>query len=228
MRVTSDSFSLNNCTGFLVFDGVNGAGKSTQIQNLLTFLEKHGVSCSSTREPGGTEFGQSVRSLLMNEKQEKLAPLAETFLFAADRAEHVAKKIKPAIDKNEAIVSDRYYYSTLAFQGFGRGLNVETLRQVNEIAIAETRPDLVFLFDLDPAEGLRRAAIRNSEEHDSFEQEAIDFHTRLREGFLTLSESLPEPFAIIDASKPAEAVWGDMLPYIEKWLDTFKGGVHAE
>ena len=228
MQVTSDSFSPDKCTGFLVFDGVNGAGKSTQVQNLLTFLQERGIPCASTREPGGTDFGQKVRALLMNEKQEPLAPLAETFLFAADRAQHVAKKIKPAVEKGEVIISDRYYYSTLAFQGFGRGLDVETLRKVNEIAIAGTRPDLVFLFDLDPAEGLRRASDRNSEEHDSFEQEAIDFHTRLRDGFLKLSDSLPEPFAVIDASKQPEAVWESMLPFVEKWLLQFKGASDAK
>ena len=222
MRVSPDTFSPTTCTGFLVFDGVNGAGKSTQLNRLLDYLKSKGINASSTREPGGTTFGATVRSLIMNEKEEALTPLAETFLFAADRAHHVRSVIKPAIEEKRAIISDRYYYSTLAFQGYGRGLNLPELIQINEIAIANCKPDLVFLFDLDPQVGLERAASRNSAEHDSFEQEAIDFHTRLRDGFVDLSESLPEPFAVIDASLPEDEVWKNIKPFIDIWLAKLK------
>lgn len=219
MQTTIDTFKPERCSGFIVLDGVNGAGKSTQLQNLLTFLTDKGISCTTTREPGGTEFGTHIRSIILGNNTYSVHPLTESLLFAADRAQHVTEVIQPAIKAKRAIISDRYYYSTLAFQGYGRGLDLNELETINRIAIAGTVPDLVFLFDLDPAVGLQRTRSRSSAEHDSFEQEEIAFHIQLREGFLELSKRLPEPFAVLDADQSAEAVWQQMLPFVTTWLE---------
>lgn len=219
MQTTIATFKPECGSGFIVLDGVNGAGKSTQLQNLLTFLTDKGIPCTTTREPGGTEFGTHIRSIILGSKPYPIHPLAESFLFAADRAQHVAEVIQPAIQSKTAIISDRYYYSTLAFQGYGRGLDLNELEIINQIAIAGTVPDLVFLFDLDPVIGLQRTRSRASAEHDSFEQEEIAFHMQLREGFLELSNRLPEPFVILDAAQSADAVWQQMLPFVTTWLD---------
>lgn len=203
--------------GFLVLDGVNGAGKTTLLKKILQYLADNNKTVKATREPGATELGVNLRRLLLENPNEQPCSIAEMFLFAADRAEHVNKLIRPAINRGELVISDRYYYSTVAFQGYGRKLDLEMTYSINQIAIDGMLPDLVLLMDLDPAEGLRRTTARSTEDcgKDSFEREALEFHRAIREGFLEIAKTAPEQFYLIDASKSQEQIWDEVKQIID-------------
>jgi dTMP kinase len=203
--------------GFLVLDGVNGAGKTTLLKKILQHLADNNKTVKATREPGATELGVNLRRLLLENPHEQPCSLAEMFLFAADRAEHVNKLIRPAINRGELVVSDRYYYSTVAFQGYGRKLDLEMTYSINQIAIDGMLPDLVLLLDLDPAEGLKRTTTRRTEDcgKDSFEREALEFHRAIREGFLEIARTAPEQFYLVDASKTPEQIWDEVKQIID-------------
>ena len=210
MLLDSQSLRSNTPSGFLVIDGVNGAGKSTLILKIKEYLIKQGKEVVTTREPGATTLGKQLRSLLLENEQEKICHKAETFLFAADRAEHVQKTIKPALAAGKIVISDRYYYSTVAFQGYGRGLDIKELQIINQLAIEEVLPDLVILLDLQPEEGLKRTIKRSSTgdtSKDSFENEDLSFHSRIREGFLEIARNAKEPFFVINARQTEEEVF---------------------
>jgi dTMP kinase len=161
---------------------------------------------------------------LLGVKSERPSALAEAFLFAADRAQHVERKMRPAAESGSFVLSDRYYYSTIAFQGYGRGLDLETMWKINHLAIQGFYPDITLLLELDPAEGLKRAAARNKQtaEKDGYEQEALDFHKRLRDGFLEIAKKAEEPFMIVDASAPADQVFASVQALIERWFESAK------
>lgn len=223
MLVKLDTFTPPKPRGFLVLEGVNGAGKSTLIHALSERLIQHGKQVICSREPGATELGKCLRPLVLEPKGERPAPIAELMLFGADRADHVAKVIQPNIQAGRWVISDRYLYSSVAFQGYGRQLPMHAVEAVNNLATSDTLPDLVILLDLDPAEGLRRTRSRSQastagSESDSFEKEALEFHTRIRNGFLKIANTRPEPFALIDASLSPSQVLNQTWAYIEKLL----------
>ena len=203
MRIGKDFAPSAPTKGFIVFEGVNGAGKSTLIQSIAARLTEEGISVQTTREPGATPMGKILRQLVMEQGTNALSPRTELFLFAADRAHHVDTLLRPALANRTLVLCDRYYYSTLAFQGFGRGVDRSLVDSISRIAIDGVRPDLVILLDLDPETGLARiAAQKGTHAKDSFESEAREFHSRVRTGFLTLADTLPEPFLVLDATKP--------------------------
>ncbi len=219
MLITPATSAFSKPKGFLVIEGVNGAGKSTLIRAIEALARERGNPPLVTREPGATPLGAALRSLVLEEKAGKPSPTTEIFLFAADRAEHVATVIQPALKARKPLVSDRYFYSTLAFQGYGRGLDLKEIQSVTDIAIRGVLPDLVILLDLDPAAGLARTKSRQAHEGtDAFEKEELAFHTRLREGFLTIAKTSPTPFLVVDATKGPEEVFAFVKPVIEKWL----------
>lgn len=217
MIVTLDSFRCHSPQGFVVIEGVNGAGKSTVIAAVEKHLQEVNRTTIRTWEPGDTPLGKELRRLLLNSPQLPRHSTAELLLFGADRSEHVDAVIKPALGRGDFVLCDRYLYSTIAFQGYGRQLDMALISQVNEIAIKGTLPDLVILLDLDAHEGLRRTRSRQNSaaEGDSFELETIEFHNRIREGFLTLARERPEPFLVIDAHQPVEAVITAVLNAID-------------
>jgi len=191
---------------FIVIEGINGGGKSTLITGLIEWLSARGVPHLRSREPGGTPLGVTLRSLLLS-SPEPIVPLSELFLFLADRAHHVATVIEPALRDGITVICDRFFYSTIAFQGYGRGLDCPRLLEMNRLATNDLRPDLVILLDLPVEDALRRAQHRNSAdgaERDSFEAEELAFHERVRDGFLALAKELPEPFLILDARQEPE------------------------
>lgn len=224
MRIDPAHHTFQNPTGFLVLEGVNGAGKTTLQRSIVEFLQNHGVEAIPTREPGAPAIGNEIRTILLTPRAEKLAPTTELLLFAADRAEHVTKLIRPAIARGAAVVCDRYFYSTIAFQGYGRGLNRATIDTLNGLAIAGTKPDFVVLIDLDAATGLARTKGRSgAAEPDALETEAIDFHNRIRSGFLELAENLPEPFIVLDGRRTPEEIFESLRPALERWVALWKG-----
>jgi len=196
----------------VTFEGGDGTGKSTQIHALESYLGKAGRSCMVTREPGGTALGTAIRKVLLEVGEHAIASSTELFLYLADRSQHVHEIILPAIGAGKIVLCDRFTDSTLAYQGYGRGLDLARLRQLNDMASGETRPDLTFLLDCPVEFGLARTALRRAQfatgagQEDRFEREEIDFHQKVRAGFLELARAEPKRFRVIDASQPIEEV----------------------
>ena len=204
---------------FITFEGGEGSGKSTQIKNVLQYLEEREYRCLITREPGGTEIGGQIRKILKSVNSEKLVPKAELMLFLADRVQHIEWVIGPALERGDVVLCDRYFDSTFAYQGTARNLKVDLreLHQMFEVPI----PDLTFLLDLPPSLGLSRAWSQiNSGGRDRtqvrFEEEQLSFHEDLRRGYLHLATKEPNRFCVIDAKFTEENVWQQ----IKKVLDT--------
>jgi len=184
---------------FLTFEGPEGAGKSTQVKLLTEWLGQNGHPVTSTREPGGTELGQGIRQLVLH--QSHMSPEAEYLLYSADRAEHLAKVIGPALQAGKIVLCDRWLDSSLAYQGYGRGLNLQWLKDVARGAVHDVRPLRTFLFDLPPEVGLARFA-----GHDRLEREPLEFHHRVRAGYLELAKAEPQRFVVLDATQTLEAL----------------------
>ncbi len=193
---------------FVSIEGIEGAGKSTVLKRLADALRQDGYQVVETFEPGDTEAGKRIRQILLDPQLKGLYPLTELFLYFADRAEHVKKVIEPALQSGKVVICDRFMDSTFAYQGFGRGLDLETLYRLNEIATGGLKPDLTVLLDLDVKTGLGRN--RNTGKADRFEQESLEFHQRVREGFLELSKAEPSRFVVVDASEPPEKVFKEV------------------
>ncbi len=206
MIVKADSFLLQTLPAFIVLDGVNGAGKSTLQASIASLFKTHGQSLHTTREPGATEIGGQIRNLVLGDKFAPPSAECELLLFGADRAEHVSKVIRPKLNDGYSVLSDRYYYSTVAFQGYGRGMNLDLIKRINDIAIQDVLPALFILLDLDPREGLKRKASAKPE-HDRFEHEELAFQERMRNGFLETGRNCTEPCLVIDATMGADAVF---------------------
>jgi dTMP kinase len=208
MRVDPLTFRLSNTKApFIAFEGINGCGKTTLYRSVSERLRKAGHRVCDTREPGGTPLGVELRKLLLEWTGEKKSDRAELLLFAADRAEHVDKVIRPALAEGKWVLCDRFLHSTITFQGHGRGIRRDWIDHANELAVQGTLPDLVVLLDLDPAEALARIAARTGNGKDAFEDEKLSFHTRIRDGFLECADTSPIPFLVLDATKtPDELV----------------------
>ena len=207
---------------FLTVEGIEGAGKSTFIALLSAELEKRGVPFLRTREPGGCALGAQIRPLLLNASQE-LDRRAELFLFLADRAQHVAGTIRPALEAGHWVLCDRYADSTIAYQGCGRGMDTEELQRMNDWATGGLWPDLTLLLDLPAEVGLARALARNGREgltqsEGRFEAEALAFHQRIREGFLLRASRWPERFCVLDASQTPDAIVAQALEHLDPHL----------
>jgi dTMP kinase len=190
---------------FVVFEGGEGAGKSTQAVKLAAWLRvEEGRDCVLTREPGATQVGARIRGILLDKSSDGLAPRAEALLYAADRAHHVGSVIRPALARGEVVISDRYIDSSLAYQGAGRALPVDEIGWLSEWATGGLVPDLVVLLDVDPATGLVRVSERG--ETDRLEAEAVTFHQRVRQGFLDLAEANPHRYLVLDARTDPDAL----------------------
>ena len=189
---------------FVTFEGPEGAGKSSVIRNLSERLDAQGVRHLCTREPGAGTFGKAVRSLLL--EGEGIEPRAEVFLFLADRSEHISHIVRPALDRGEVVLCDRHADSTVVYQGHARGFDVELLRQWNQFATGGLRPDLTLLLDLPAEIGLARLTNK-----DRLDAEPLEFHQRVRQGFLKEAGLEPDRWRTVDASRPleevAEACW---------------------
>lgn len=190
---------------FISFEGGEGAGKSTQISRLAAALRAEGHEVVVTLEPGGTELGQAVRRILLTPGSH-VTPRAEALLYAADRAHHVETVIEPALAAGKVVICDRYADSTFAYQGAGRALDIDKVRQIMAFAVAGRWPDLTLLLDVDPRVGLRRA--RGHGRGDRIEAEGLAFHDAVRRGFLELAANEPQRFRVIDAGGSMDDVSG--------------------
>jgi len=187
---------------FITLEGPEGAGKTTQLKLIAKKLAA--INCQNviTRDPGGTALGKQIRRILLN-PENPVQPLAELLLYQADRAQNVEEVIRPALEEGLVVFCDRYIDSTLAYQGYGRGLSFELIASLNKVSTGGLIPELTILFDLESEEGLGR---RHPGSHDRLEQEALEFHQRVRRGYLDLARQDPERFRVLDAAKPLTVV----------------------
>jgi dTMP kinase len=212
MRVHPDLFKLQKLPAFIVLEGINGCGKTTLHRNLSAHLTTLNLMHTNTREPGGTALGLELRRLTLEWSQERKSDIAELLLFAADRAEHVEKVINPALNSGISVLCDRYLYSTISFQGYGRGLDRSLIDAANSLATKRAKhPDLVVLLDLDPKVALARIAARSGNGRDRFEDEELDFHARIRQGFIECADSSEVPFLVLDANVSPERLLAETL-----------------
>ena len=194
---------------FITFEGIDGSGKSTQLRLLGNFLKANGCDALLTREPGGTTLGLRLRAALLD-AMEEVDPLTELLVFAADRAQHVRRRLRPALEANQVVISDRYADATVAYQGAGRGFSPELISQIVQLATEGLKPDLTLLFDLSIKESTNRMARRTGGRNsgklarDRLDIENADFHTRVRDAYLQIALKEPERMKLIDTSGPVE------------------------
>lgn len=213
---------------FVSFEGIDGSGKSTQLaacyQRLLAWQAANGFSgpVLQTRNPGGTPLGVPIRQLILNPPPEALAgtsmaPLCELMLYMADRAQHLAQLVEPALAQGGVVLCDRFHHSTLAYQGYGRGLDLVAIEQLNALSCQNTLPSLTFLYDGPPEVLAQRVSKRG--QLDRLEQEGLRFQTRVREGFLALAQKNPDKIKVLDATLPVETLseqtWAVLLPFLQ-------------
>jgi dTMP kinase len=196
---------------WVTFEGVEGVGKTTQIERLTRHLRENGRSVVTTREPGGTELGRRLRRVLLEPDERPMHALAELLLYTADRAQHLTEVVIPALDAGQTVLCDRFLDATLAYQGHARGLGFDTVLDLHRTPPLDARPDRTLLFDMDPRVALARARQRNAssaaqEREGRFEQERLEFHVRVREGYLMLADREPGRFRVIDADHDAGTV----------------------
>lgn len=202
---------------FVTLEGVDGSGKSTQLEMLVAELRRRELPLVITREPGGTPLGLRLRESLLD-INEQVDPLAELLIFAADRAHHVRTVIEPALTAGKIVISDRYADATVAYQGAGRGFPTTTIQQVVELATGGLKPDLTLFFDLPVEESMRRIHARDAKHADRIDVEDIAFHQRVRDGYLAIAAAEPGRFRVIDATGTAEEIHRRAWAELEKSL----------
>jgi len=202
---------------FISFEGIDGVGKSTQIRLAEDYLRSRGKDVVCTLEPGGTELGQEIRNLLLHRKGD-VAPRSEALLYAADRAHHVATKVRPALAEGKVVITDRYLDSSVAYQGAGRKLAADEIRNISLWAVDGLLPDLTVLVDLDPEIAAERRK-GTGQEADRLEREKIDFFQAVRDEFLKLAAAEPERFLVVDATQTPDQIF----VHISKKLDELLG-----
>lgn len=210
---------------FITFEGIDGSGKSTQLRLLNNFLRAHGLNLLVTREPGGTPVGLRLRAALLDATEE-VDPLTELLVFAADRAQHVRRVIRPELESGRVVISDRYADATVAYQGAGRGFPPELIAEIVQLATEGLKPDLTLLFDVSIEESMSRTTRRstgknsaNKAGRDRLDIEAAEFHARVRDAYLQIASAEPERVKVIDASGPLEQtqerVRDIIIPYLK-------------
>ncbi len=209
---------------FITFEGVDGSGKSTQLRLLGNFLSANGCDALLTREPGGTTLGLRLRAALLDAKEE-VDPLTELLVFAADRAQHVRRKLRPALDAGQVVISDRYADATVAYQGSGRGFSPKLISQIVQLATEGLKPDLTLLFDLSIKESANRTARRTGKNSgklspDRLDSENADFHSRVRDAYLQIALREPERVKLIDTSGPVERTQARVREIIVPYLQS--------
>lgn len=187
---------------FITFEGPEGSGKSSVLDKICHQLEHDGFNVLKTREPGGTPISEQIRNIILDKSNTNLEPRTEALLYAASRRQHLVEKIWPALKEGKIVLCDRYLDSSLAYQGNARGLGYENILSINNFATENTFPDLTILFDIQPELGLERISKNSNREVNRLDLEKLDFHKKVREGFLELAKKYPERFYIVDASQP--------------------------
>lgn len=209
---------------FITFEGIEGSGKTTQIRLFAERLKLQNRQVLQTREPGGCPIADQIRGILLHPDNAAMDSRTELLLYAAARAQHIEQIVRPALDDGKVVLCDRFTDATMAYQGDGRRLDRKLIKQLNQLASGDCRPKLTLLFDLPVEIGLGRAKQRETELQDSsegrFEREQLDFHQRIRDGYLTLANNEPERIKIIDASRPLKEVSRQVADILDSFLLT--------
>jgi dTMP kinase len=194
---------------FITLEGGEGAGKSTQLKLLAGWLRTRGIDVVETREPGGAAGAERIRELLVKGDTDRWTPMAETLLHYAARADHLDRTIRPALAAGRWVICDRFADSTTAYQGYGHGVPFDVIDSLFKAVVGDTAPDLTLILDVPVEQGLQRATARSGHEN-RYEQMAIGFHNRLRDGFLTIARQNPQRCALIDASRAVDAIQSEI------------------
>jgi dTMP kinase len=213
--IIADGFmeGLFNMVGkFIVFEGIDGSGKSTQLRLLRDYLMQQDLAVLTTREPGGTPVGEKIRDILLDPQHSDLHYRTEALLYSSARSQLITTQIEPALAAGKMVLCDRFVDSTLAYQGYGRGLPLSFLQSLNQLATGGLEPDLVLIFDLPVEQGLKRVNRRSGT--DRLEQEPLQFHQRVRQGYLTIAADRPESHVVLDASMSIEVLHRSVLKVV--------------
>ncbi|MFD1179586.1 dTMP kinase [Paenibacillus puldeungensis] len=206
---------------FISLEGGDGSGKTTVMQELGRVLEEHGVSYIATREPGGIEIAEKIREIILNPKHTTMDARTEALLYAAARRQHLAEKVEPALKQGTCILCDRFVDSSLAYQGYARGLGIEEVMNINSFAINGRFPNITFYLDIEPELGLTRIAAGQGREVNRLDMESLQFHQKVREGYLIVADMYPERIKVIDASRTKDEVAAEIRHQLSKALKEF-------
>lgn len=204
---------------FITFEGGEGAGKSTVINKVYEELVKKNLSCMITREPGGIDIAEQIREVILNVKNTKMDARTEALLYAAARRQHLAEKVIPALEEGKIVLCDRFLHSSLAYQGYARGLGIEEVYEINKFAIDSYMPDLVILFDIEPKLGLERINKNKGREINRLDKENMDFHDKVREGYSILMEKYNHNIVKVDASGAVDEVYLEVSKIINENIE---------
>ena len=204
------------------FEGPEGAGKSSILEAVLPLLEEKGIPYITTREPGGVDIAEKIRQVILDPDHTSMDAKTELLLYIASRRQHLVERVLPALAAGKIVLMDRFIDSSIAYQGYGRGLSVEDIEWLNQFATDGLKPELTLYFDLDVEEGLARIAKNQEREVNRLDLEGLELHQKVRQGYLALSEKEPERIVKIDASQSFEAVFADVLAVLENRLGILK------
>ena len=204
------------------FEGPEGAGKSSVLEAVLPLLEEKGIPFITTREPGGVDIAEKIRQVILDPDHTRMDAKTELLLYIASRRQHLVERVLPALAAGKVVLMDRFIDSSVAYQGYGRGLSVEDIEWLNQFATDGLKPDLTLYFDLDVEEGLARIAKNQEREVNRLDLEGLELHQKVRQGYLALTEKEPERIVKIDASQSFEAVFADVLAVLENRLGILK------
>ena len=210
-------------TRFVTFEGVEGSGKTTQIQMLSNHLEERGIDHLLTREPGGTPIGDQIRSLVLDPRNAAMTPICELLLYGAARAQHIEQVIRPALLSGRLVLCDRFKDATMAYQGSGRGIRLDLIDALHGLEILSLQPDMTVLFDIEEETALNRARARDhgrSQDETRFERESLEFHRRVRSGYLEMARQEPGRFVVVDALGTIEVVHRRVVEAMDRFLTT--------
>jgi dTMP kinase len=201
---------------FISLEGIDGSGKTTQINHMVKFLQDHRHNCVITREPGGTRIGEKIRAILLDPESKDMDPLTELLLYTADRAQHIKEFVSPFLSAGKTVLCDRFYDATVVYQGFARGLDIGLIDKLHKLLFENLKPDITILLDLPPEMGLSRAwkQIKNGDRENvetRFEKEKLSFHNKVRSGYLDLARLEPGRFRVIDASMDENQVRNEII-----------------
>lgn len=203
---------------FIVFEGGEGTGKTTAIEKIYEWLKENNIECIMTREPGGIKISEQIREVILNKEHTTMDGRTEALLYAAARRQHLVEKVMPALKEGKIVLCDRFVHSSLAYQGFARGLGIDEVYKINEFAISGHMPSLVIFFDLEPEIGLERINSNSNREVNRLDLEKIDFHHKVREGYKKAIAQYGDNNVTIDASKSKEEVENDIKQIIKSYI----------
>ena len=198
---------------FITFEGADGCGKTTQMELLAQYLTSKGYDVLLTREPGGKGLGEKIREILLNYEGE-VSDRCESFLFLADRAQNIDITVNPAVEQGKIVLCDRHIDSTVAYQGYGRGLDIDGINKLNMLATNGKKPDLTFVFDIDTETSMKRVG----KDKDRMESAGLEFHNRVRQGYLELAKQEPERIKVVDATKTIEEIHKKVIEIIAQYI----------